>query len=40
MLMDSAVLALTFSRDSEILASGDKDGRIKVDSSAACVFYH
>jgi WD40 repeat protein len=30
MLMDSSVLALAFSRDSEILATGDKDGKIKV----------
>jgi hypothetical protein len=30
MLMESSVLALAFSRDSEILASGDKDGKIKV----------
>ena len=30
MLHDSAVLALAFSRDSELLATGDQDGRIKV----------
>ena len=28
--MDGAVLALTFSRDSEMLASGSQDGQIKV----------
>ena len=30
MLHDSAVLAAAFSRDSELLATGDQDGRIKV----------
>ena len=30
MLLDSAVLSLACSRDSELLACGDKDGRIKV----------
>ena len=30
MLHDSAVLALAFSRDGELLASGDQDGRVKV----------
>jgi len=30
MVMDGAVLALTFSRDSEMLASGSQDGQIKV----------
>lgn len=31
MLMDGAVLALCFSRDSEMLASGSQDGQIKVN---------
>ena len=31
MVMDGAVLALCFSRDSEMLASGNQDGQIKVD---------
>ncbi|EDQ86962.1 uncharacterized protein MONBRDRAFT_38210 [Monosiga brevicollis MX1] len=30
MLMNSAVTVLTFSRDSEMLASGDKEGQIKM----------
>ena len=30
MMMDDAVLCLSFSRDSEMLASGGQDGRIKV----------
>jgi WD40 repeat-containing protein SMU1 len=30
MVMDGAVLALCFSRDSEMLASGSQDGQIKV----------
>ena len=30
MMMDDAVLCLTFSRDSEMLASGGQDGKIKV----------
>lgn len=30
MMMEVAVLALAFSRDSEMLASGSQDGRIKV----------
>ena len=30
MLHDSAVLAAAFSRDSELLATGDQDGRVKV----------
>ena len=29
-MMDDAVLCLSFSRDSELLASGAKDGKIKV----------
>ena len=31
MLMDDAVLCLAFSRDSEMLASGGQDGKIKVN---------
>ena len=30
MMMDDAVLCLCFSRDSEMLASGSQDGKIKV----------
>ena len=30
MMMDDAVLCLSFSRDSELLVSGAKDGKIKV----------
>lgn len=30
MMMEDAVLCLTFSRDSEMLASGGQDGKIKV----------
>jgi WD40 repeat-containing protein SMU1 len=30
MMMDDAVLCLSFSRDSEMLASGGQDGKIKV----------
>ena len=33
MLMEAAVLSLCFSRDSEMLASGANDGKIKVSSS-------
>ncbi len=31
MVMDGAVLALCFSRDSEMLASASQDGQIKVE---------
>jgi len=31
MMMDDAVLCLCFSRDSEMLASGGQDGKIKVN---------
>lgn len=30
MMMEQAVLCLTFSRDSEMLSSGSQDGKIKV----------
>lgn len=30
MMMDDAILTLSFSRDSEMLASGSQDGKIKV----------
>lgn len=33
MMMDDAVLCLTFSRDSEMLASGGQDGKIKVSTA-------
>ena len=32
MMMDDAVLCLSFSRDSEMLASGAQDGKIKVNT--------
>ena len=31
MMMDDAVLSLAFSRDSEMLASGDQEGKIKAN---------
>lgn len=34
MLMESAVLSLGFSKDSELLASGAQDGKIKVSKSS------
>ena len=30
MMMESSILSLSFSRDSEMLASGSNDGKIKV----------
>jgi WD40 repeat protein len=38
MMMDAAVLCLCFSRDSDMLASGGRDGQIKVSAvrSEAC----
>lgn len=30
MLMETAVLSMSFSRDSEMLVTGSKDGKIKV----------
>ena len=33
MMMDDAILTLSFSRDSEMLVSGSQDGKIKVDTS-------
>ena len=36
MMHDTAVLALAFSRDSELLASGSQDGKIKARPSALC----
>lgn len=35
MMMDDAVLCLCFSRDSEMLASGSQDGKIKVSQILA-----
>jgi WD40 repeat-containing protein SMU1 len=35
MLMDTAILCMSFSRDSEMLISGSKDGKIKV---SVCLF--
>ena len=37
MMMDTAVLALAFSRDMELLASGDQNGKIYV-SPAFLIF--
>ena len=43
MMMDDSVLCLAFSRDSEMLASGGQDGKLKVLFSSAhfcmCVFH-
>jgi len=36
MMMDDAVLSLAFSRDSEMLASGDQEGKIKVSYDFLC----
>ena len=36
MLMDDSVLCLAFSRDSEMLASGAHDGKIKVPCGFCC----
>ncbi len=33
MMMDDAVLCMSFSKDSEMLATGGQDGKIKVMSS-------
>lgn len=33
MMMDAAVLCMGFSRDSEMLATGSQDGKIKVGAS-------
>ena len=33
MLMEDSILCLAFSRDSEMLASGSQDGKIKVSKS-------
>ena len=41
MMMDDSVLCLAFSRDSEMLASGGQDGKLKVhDSQNTCLFTH
>jgi len=37
MMMDGAVLCLAFSRDSEMLATGAQDGKIKVTSKSSAV---
>lgn len=43
MMMDDSVLCLAFSRDSEMLASGGQDGKLKVLFSSAhfcmCAFF-
>lgn len=41
MMMDDSVLCLAFSRDSEMLASGGQDGKLKVhESQNTCLFTH
>lgn len=40
MMHDKAVLALAFSRDSELLVSGSQDGKIKVSGSPSTRFIH
>lgn len=37
MMMDDAVLCMTFSRDSEMLATGGQDGKIKVNITFKCL---
>lgn len=37
MMMDDAVLCMGFSRDTEMLATGAQDGKIKVDGKP-CLF--
>ena len=39
MMMNAAVLCISFSRDSEMLASGDQDGKIKVKSISIVLSY-
>lgn len=39
MMMDDAVLCMAFSRDSEMLATGSKDGKIKVSISTRYPLY-
>jgi hypothetical protein len=36
-MMESCVICLAFSRDSEMLASGDQNGKLKVKHSLAFV---
>lgn len=36
MMHDDPVLCIDFSRDSELLASGSQDGKIKVSSCCIC----
>lgn len=36
MMHDSAVIALAVSRDSEMVASGSQDGKIKVQGTLEC----
>lgn len=38
MMHEGAVLALNFSRDSELLVSGSQDGKIKVSSQCCLLF--
>lgn len=41
MMMDDSVLCLAFSRDSEMLASGGQDGKLKVhESQNTCLFVY
>lgn len=37
MMMDDAVLCMCFSRDTEMLATGAQDGKIKVQIFVQCV---
>ena len=39
MMMDDSVLCLAFSRDSEMLASGGQDGKLKVHESQNTVMF-
>ena len=38
MMMDDAVLCMCFSRDSEMLATGSQDGKIKVSVAFSILF--
>lgn len=40
MMMDDAVLCMCFSRDTEMLATGAQDGKIKVDTNMTSPFSH
>ena len=40
MMMDDSVLCMAFSRDSEMLATGSHDGKIKVKMVTYCILSH